>query len=458
MDAAQSLRLLLAALMVMLMHVGFAMVAVGLGRAKNASHTVAMNLMIVPLTGLAFWVCGFGIGWGNLLHGPGLPFVLYGKGIAVMRPLVTDKALAEKAIDRLNAGWGLGSVKDSTGKETGEYTYGLCGARGFCLAGIEQSVTLSVFFFMMVLAQTAASIPIGAMAERWQWKNFCLFGLWFVMPYALFANWCWGGGWLAQAGRNWQLGHGMIDLAGSGVIHAMGGLTALVGCWIIGPRTGKYRGLRPQPLPGHHVPQVVLGSLIMAVGWPALNAACPTTGGGLSLGLIIVNTSLAGFAAALSAMLMLWFKQMRPDPTLLCNGLLAGLVAISAGCGFVETWAAIVIGAVAGSLVVIGVLFFERYGLDDPVGVISVHGLSGLWGLIAVGLFASGKYGVGCNGVWRERFVTDGVRGLFYGDPSQLLIQLLGAVVLVLFGLGAAWLGFTLSARFATLRVGATWS
>jgi len=100
------------------------------------------------------------------------------------------------------------------------------------------------------------------------------------------------------------------------------------------------------------------------------------------------------------------------------------------------------------------VLFFERYGLDDPVGVISVHGLSGLWGLIAVGLFASGKYGVGCNGVWRERFVTDGVRGLFYGDPSQLLIQLLGAVVLVLFGLGAAWLGFTLSARFATLRVG----
>ena len=191
----------------------------------------------------------------------------------------------------------------------------------------------------------------------------------------------------------------MIDFSGAGVIHALGGLIALVGAWLLGPRVGKYRAGRPQPLPGHHVPMVVLGSLIVAFGWFALNAGCALAGTDLSLSGVVVNTALAAVAGTLAAMLTLGAKKMKPDPTLICNGMIAGLVAISGPCPFVDTWAAVVVGAVAGSVVVGSVLLLERRGIDDPVGAISVHGVAGLWGLLAVGIFANGKYGAGFNGV-----------------------------------------------------------
>ena len=300
---------------------------------------------------------------------------------------------------------------------------------------------------MMALIDKAALIPAGAMVERWRWKNFCLYGLWVVLPLTLYANWVWGGGWLARIGLNWRLGHGVVDFSGAGVLHALGGLIALVGAWLLGPRVGKYRAGRPQPLPGHHVPMVVFGSLIVAFGWFALNAGCALAGTDLSLSGVVVNTTFAAVGGTLAAMLTLAAKRMKPDPTLICNGMIAGLVAISGPCPFVDTWAAVLVGAVAGSVVVVSVLLLERRGIDDPVGAISVHGVAGLWGLLSVGIFANGKYGEGFNGV------ASGVRGLLYGDPAQLAAQAIGAVVLVVFGLVIAWAWFHVSNRYSPMRV-----
>ena len=173
----------------------------------------------------------------------------------------------------------------------------------------------------------------------------------------------------------------------------------------------------------------------------------------LSLSGVVVNTACAAAGGTLAAMLTLGAKNMKPDPTLICNGMMAGLVAISGPCPFVDTWAALLIGAVAGSVVVVSVLLLERRGIDDPVGAISVHGVAGLWGLLSVGIFANGKCGAGFNGVARPQFPVDGVRGLLYGDSAQFVAQVIGAVVLVVFGLIIAWGWFQVSNRYAPMRV-----
>ena len=428
--------LLLAGIVVMFMHIGFAMIETGFCRAKNALNTATMNLMIFPLVCAAFWVYGFAVGWGNFSRG------------AVAPGWATTLDLPGTI---LNRGLGVVSLVDDAGKATGGYAYGLVGTKGFFLSGMEpataQAGGLAFFFFMMALIDKAAIIPTGAMLERWRWKNFCLYGLWVVLPVALAANWVWGGGWLARIGLNWRLGHGVIDFSGAGVIHLLGGLIALVGAWLLGPRVGKYRAGRAQPLPGHHVPMVVVGSLVVAFGWFALNAGCALAGTDFSLSGVVVNTALAASAGTLAAMLTLGAKKMKPDPTLICNGMIAGLVAISGPCPFVDTWAAVLIGAVAGSVVVSSVLLLERRGIDDPVGAISVHGIAGLWGLLAVGIFANGRCGAGFNGK------ASGVCGLLYGDAGQLAAQAIGALVLVGFGLVIAWGWFQLSNRYSPMRV-----
>jgi Amt family ammonium transporter len=433
--------LLLAAIVVMFMHIGFAMIETGFCRAKNALNTVTMNLMIFPLSCLAFWVYGFALGWGNFSGGPAEQRAV-APGWAVMLDLPAT------VLDR---GLGVVSLVDDAGKATGGYAYGLAGTKGSLLSGMEQGAgqagTLAFFFFMMALIDKAALIPAGAMVERWRWKNFCLYGLWVVLPLTLYANWVWGGGWLARIGLNWRLGHGVVDFSGAGVLHAMGGVIALVGAWLLGPRVGKYRAGRPQPLPGHHVPMVVLGSLVVGFGWFALNAGCALSGADFSLSGVVVNTALAALAGTLAAMLALGAKKMKPDPTLICNGMIAGLVAVSGPCPFVDSWAAVLVGAVAGGVVVGSVLLLERRGIDDPVGAISVHGVAGLWGLLAVGIFANGKCGAGWNGVAR------GVRGLLYGDAGQFAAQAIGALVLVVFGLVIAWAWFHVSNRYCPMRV-----
>ncbi len=435
---------LIAGFLVMFMQAGFMLVETALCRAKNAAHTSAMNLMIYPLGCLAFWAYGFAIGWGNWWNGPVPPgwYPALGPGLSL-----------------LNEGWGLGAVVDAAGKATGAFTYGLMGLKGWFLNGaVNDTSVMVLFFFMMVFMDTTATIPTGAMAERWAWKNFCLYGLWVALPYCLYANWVWGGGWLAQAGLNWGLGHGAVDFAGSGVVHAMGGVIGLAGAMLIGPRIGKYSADgRPLAMPGHNVVLVVAGTFILAFGWFGFNPGSTLAGTDLRISFIVVNTMLAGIIASLSAMVTLMLKGFKPDPTMCCNGMLAGLVAITAPCAFVTPISAAIIGAVAGWLVVVSVFFWEKRGIDDPVGAISVHGVNGIWGVLAVGIFATGEYGAGWNGVVREEFVkqfgTDGVRGLLYGDPSQFVMQVLNAVVVLVFGFVMAYVWFKVSDKITPLRV-----
>jgi ammonium transporter, Amt family len=433
---------MVAGFLVMFMQAGFAMVETGLCRAKNAGHTMSMNLMVYPLGCLAFWIYGFAIGWGNWFNGPVPPgwYSTLGPGTAV-----------------LNSGVGIGAVTDAAGAATGAFKYGLLGTKGFFLAGVDDVSVMALFFFMMVFMDTTATIPTGAMAERWSWKNFCIYGIWVALPYCIYANWVWGGGWLAQMGVNWNLGHGAVDFAGSGVVHAMGGIIGLAGALVIGPRLGKYVNGKSIPFPAHHIPMVIAGTFILAFGWFGFNPGSTLAGTDLRLSAVVVNTMLAGIAGSLTAMMTLYAKKMKPDPSMLCNGMLAGLVAITAPCAFVDSWAAVVIGGLAGVFVVFSVFFWDKRGIDDPVGAISVHGVNGLWGVISLGLFANGKYGAGWNGVVRDQWVklcgSDGVRGLFFGDASQLVAQLINAAVVAVFGFAMAYAWFKISNLITPIRV-----
>jgi len=434
---------LITGFLVMFMQAGFMFVETGLIRAKNAAHTAAMNFMVYPLGCLAFWVYGFAIGWGNWFNGPVAPgwYSSLGPGTAV-----------------LNHGLGIGAAVDAAGNATGAFHYGIMGLKGWMLGSSVSDVSvMALFFFMMVFMDTTATIPTGAMAERWAWKNFCLFALWVALPYCLFANWVWGGGWLAQGGINWGLGHGAVDFAGSGVVHAMGGIIGLAGAMVIGPRIGKYVNGKTQAIPAHNIPMVVLGTFILAFGWFGFNPGSTLSGTDLRISFVVVNTMLASVTGAIGAALVLSVKDLKPDPTMLCNGMLAGLVAITAPCAFVDPWAAAVIGLIAGVIVVYSVFFFDNRGIDDPVGAISVHGVNGIWGVIAVGIFANGQYGAGWNGVVRDHFValygSDGVRGLLYGDPSQFAMQILDAVVVAVFGFAMAYAWFKLSNLITPIRV-----
>jgi ammonium transporter, Amt family len=435
---------LIAGFLVMFMQAGFMLVETGLCRAKNSSHTAAMNFMIYPLGGFAFWVYGFALGWGNWWNGPVPPgwYASLGPGLSM-----------------LNGGWGLGAAVDAAGKATGAFTYGIIGTTGWFLTGVANDAAVMVlFFFMMVFMDTTATIPTGAMAERWSWKNFVLYGFWIALPYCIYANWVWGGGWLAQGGVNWGLGHGAVDFAGSGVVHTMGGIIALAGAICLGPRLGKYDSQgRPVAMPGHNVPMVALGTFILAFGWFGFNPGSTLAGTDLRISFVVVNTMLASFTGAIFAMFTLWAKGLKPDTTMLCNGMLAGLVAITAPCAFVNPLGAIIIGAVAGILVVFSVFFFEARRVDDPVGAISVHGVNGIWGVLSVGIFATGEYGAGWNGVVRDEFVklygSDGVRGLLYGDFSQFIMQVIDAGVVAVFGFVMAYVWFKVSDLITPLRV-----
>jgi Amt family ammonium transporter len=430
--------------LVMFMQAGFMFVETGLCRAKNASHTAAMNFLIYPLGCLAFWVYGFAIGWGNWWNGPVAPgwYASLGPGLSA-----------------LNSGLGIGAAVDAAGNATGAYTYGLIGTKGFFLSSsVNDVAVMGIFFFMMVFMDTTATIPTGAMAERWAWRNFVLYGLWVAFPYCLYANWVWGGGWLAQMGINWGLGHGAVDFAGSGVVHAMGGFIGLAGAMVLGPRIGKYaKDGKPQAIPGHNIPMVVLGTFILAFGWFGFNPGSTLSGTDLRISFIVVNTMLASITAAIGAMLTLELKGLKHDPSMLCNGMLAGLVAITAPCAFVAPWGAALIGFIAGIIVVYSVFFFEKAGVDDVVGAISVHGINGLWGVLSVGIFATGEYGAGWNGVVRDAYVkgygADGVRGLLYGDFSQFIAQCVDAAVVALVGFGLAYIWFKFSNLITPIRV-----
>ena len=297
---------------------------------------------------------------------------------------------------------------------------------------------------------TAATIPTGAMAERWTFKSFVIFGFFISMiTYPLYANWVWGGGWLSQLGKNFGLGHGVLDFAGSSVVHMVGGVSALAGAIILGPRIGKFKADgTPNAIPGHHIPMAVLGTLILAFGWFGFNPGSTLAGTDLRIGVVAVNTMLASVAGSFSAMLYMWIFYGKPDISMSANGMLAGLVAITAPCAFVNTVSAVIIGLVAGILVCWAAFFIERkLKVDDPVGAIAVHGFNGAWGLIALGLFADGTYGDGLNNV------PGTVKGLFYGGAPQFAAEIIGVVVNFVFVFVVMYLFFKVLDKVIPLRV-----
>jgi len=270
-----------------------------------------------------------------------------------------------------------------------------------------------------------------------------------TLLYPIYGNWVWGGGWLATLGLNAGLGHGHVDFAGSSVVHMTGGATALAGVLVLGPRLGKYRADGTiGATPGHNLPMAVVGTLILAFGWFGFNAGSTLSASDSRIALVAVNTMLASSAGALSALLYVRFSFRKPDVGMTCNGLLGGLVAITAGCAFVSPAAAVLIGVAAGVLVVWVVALLERrLHVDDPVGAIAVHGACGAWGALALGLFADGSYGSGWNGV------AGPVRGLLFGDPAQFLAQLVGVAANAAFVFPASYGFFRLVERLMGNRV-----
>ena len=408
---------LLAACLVMFMQAGFAMLETGFVRSKNAVHTMMMNLIIYAIGIPVFALLGFGLMFGGA--GP---------------------------VASLGGGAGLNGefIIHLFGKE-----FGLFGLRGFGFGGVNYDVAVfALFMFQVVFMDAMATIPTGAMAERWRFANFMLFGVVAAaVIYPLFGNWVWGGGWLAKLGTNFGLGNGYVDFAGSTVVHAMGGLTALVGAALLGPRIGKFGpGKKPRAIPGHDIPIAMLGAYILAFGWFGFNAGSTLAGGDVRLAVVAVNTALASCIGALTAMAFMKIYSKTYDAPMSTNGFLAGLVAITAGCAFVPAWAAMVIGGLAGILVCLGVLFVERVlHVDDPVGAVAVHGMNGLWGGLAVGLFADGTYGKGLNGV------AHGVRGLFFGG-DQLGPQLIGVATCLVYALVMAFIAFKVINRITPMR------
>jgi Amt family ammonium transporter len=305
--------------------------------------------------------------------------------------------------------------------------FGLFGTAGFFMGADVYDVGIfTLFLFQMVFMDTTVTIPTGAMAERWKWSSFVVYGFFMSMVvYPLFANWVWGAGWLSQLGANFGLGHGHVDFAGSSVVHMVGGVAALAGAIVLGPRLGKFtKDGKPVAIPGHHIPMAIVGTFILAFGWFGFNPGSTLAGTDLRIGVVATNTMLASAGGALTAMVLMMRKFGKPDPSMMANGMLAGLVAITAPCAFVTAPVAVLIGAIAGVLVVYSVFFVERrLKVDDPVGAISVHGVNGAWGVLSLGLFADGKYGDGWNGV------PGTVTGLFYGDGKQFVAQSIGTLV-----------------------------
>ncbi len=423
--------------LVMFMQLGFAMVETGLTRAKNAGHTFAMNMMIYPLGCIAFWAYGFAIGWGNWFNGPVAPgwYSSLGPGTAV-----------------LNSGWVVNG-------------WTLLGTKGFFLNGCSDVSVLALFFFMMVFMDTTATIPTGTMCERWRWGNFCLYGLFVALPYCIFGCWAWGGGWLAQLGVKAGLGHGYVDFAGSGVVHLMGGIIGLIGAIVIGPRIGKFVNGKAVAIPGHDLPMVMGGTFVLAFGWFGFNPGSTLAGTDLRISFVVVNTMLAGVAAALASMVVMQLKFGKPDPSMMCNGMLAGLVAITAPSGFVSPLGSVVIGLIAGVLVVYAVFFWDNMGVDDPVGAVSVHGVNGLFGVLCVGLFSTGEYGGGWSGVTADGFannvvgimpigsVAPGVAWFSHMGWGQLGAQAIGGVTCIVLGGGLSFIWFKISNLIIPMRV-----
>jgi len=377
---------LLGAFLVFFMQAGFGMVEAGFIRAKNTCNILTKNFLDFCMASLGFFLIGYGL--------------MFGDG------------------------------------------NGLVGTKGWLLMGLGDRVNglplYAFWLFQAAFCGAAATIVAGGMAERMRFTGYLVYSFIIsALVYPIVGHWIWGGGWLA--------GLGFGDFAGSTVVHTVGGFAALIGTIILRPREGKFNpDGSPNVLPGHNIPLASLGVFILWFGWFGFNAGSTLgAGDGSDIARVAINTNLAAALGGIAAMVTVWKRFGKPDLSMAMNGALAGLVGITAPCAFVEPWAAIVIGAVAGVVVVRGVELLDRLRIDDPVGAVPVHGLCGVWGTLAVGLF--GREGLG--GLSRN--------GLFYGGGLvQLGVQVLGSLATIAFVLLAMGLVFKLIAATVGLRVG----
>jgi Amt family ammonium transporter len=346
--------LLASAILVIFMNAGFAMVETGFCRQKNAVNVLAKNLIVFAVATLAYWAIGYG-----LMYGEGNPYI------------GTQGFLFN------------GSSVPYTGSESFEMVDDVKLA-----TAVPESVS---FLFQAAFAGTAATIVSGAVAERIHFVSFLIFSTLLVaISYSITGHWVWDGGWLTEMGFK--------DFAGSTLVHSVGGWAALVGAWMLGPRLGKYQNGRISALPGHNLGFATLGCLILWIGWFGFNP-----GSELALtpnvSYIAVTTNLAAAAGGVTATATSWIRDGKPDLSMIINGILAGLVGITAGCNDVSYVSSIIIGAIAGIIVVFAVSFFDAIKIDDPVGATSVHLVCGVWGTLAVGIFGTGNIGVQLIGI-----------------------------------------------------------
>ncbi len=354
---------LIAAFLVFFMQAGFGMVEAGFIRAKNTCNILTKNFLDFCMASLGFFIFGYAI-----MFGPGNGFM---------------------------------------------------GFKGWFLVGAESASSVPLFAFWLFQAAfcgAAATIVAGGMAERMKFQAYLIYS--FVISaliYPIIGHWVWGGGWLAKLG--------FMDFAGSTVVHAVGGFAALIGTIILKPRTGKYNpDGSANAIAGHNIPLASLGVFILWFGWFGFNPGSTlSVGDGELIGRVAINTNLAAATGGIMAMLMVWKMFGKPDLSMAMNGALAGLVAVTAPCAFIDPWAAIVIGGVGGLIVVLGVVILDKLQIDDPVGAVPVHGLNGVWGTLSIGIFGKAALGVPSSGL------------LYGGGFSQLGIQLLGVLAAVSF-------------------------
>ena len=383
---------LVAAILVMFMQAGFAMVEAGFTRAKNAANIIMKNLLDFAAGSPVYFLVGFALMFG------------------------ADAA-------------------------------GLVGTSGFALGGIDSSTpegqwNLTFWFFQSVFAATSATIVSGALAERTRFPAYVAASIVIsALIYPISGHWAWGNLWLGDEGAGWLASMGFIDFAGSSVVHAVGGWIGLAGAMILGPRIGKYGpDGSPKAIPGHSIPLAGLGVFILWFGWFGFNPGSTTAATGV-IGSIAVTTSLAACTGTLGAMIMAWMRFGKPDTSMALNGTLAGLVAITAGCAEVSPIGAMAIGAIAGLVVVLAIEWIDKVlKIDDPVGASSVHGVCGTLGTILVGFFAAPGYG--------------SATGLLYGGGMELLgVQTLGALSIAAWALGSGFVLFKILDAVMGLRV-----
>ncbi len=394
---------LFTAMLVFFMNLGFAMVESGFARSKNAVNILSKNFIVFAISSIAFWF----IGWG----------LMFGNGNDIIR---------------LHGLFSLGGADNSPA--AGEAYSGVYSAISWATVPL-----LAKFFFQLVFAGTAATIVSGAVAERIKYLSFIVFSFVLVaIMYPTTGHWIWGGGWLAKLG--------FFDFAGSTVVHSVGGWAALTGAIILGPRIGKFRDGKVFPIPGHNMTSATLGALVLWLGWFGFNPGSTMAADPESIARICITTNSAAVAGILTSTAIAWLVLGKPDLSMTINGCLAGLVAVTAPCAYIGVGSALVIGAIAGVLVVFAVIWFDKRRIDDPVGALAVHLVNGIFGTLAVGLFAQDAFMPGTTG-----------DGLFFGGGFSLLWhQFIGVISVGAFTFGLSYVVWTVLKKTMGIRVSET--